>query len=169
MPIPKLIILRGNSGSGKSAVAKRLREVSGRKIAIVGQDNIRREILKEKEIDNGENIALIELVVEFALGRGFDVVLEGIFKAQRYGDMLRRLSERCADTYVYYFDISFEETLRRHSNKPNAHEFGEKEMREWYMSCDLLGHKNEKIISENSSLEDSVRVIIADTNLFPLR
>ncbi len=169
MSSPKLIILRGNSGSGKSEVAKRLREASERRTALVGQDNIRREILGEIKIDNGENIALIELVVGFALDRGFDVILEGIFGAHRYGDMLGRLLERCANTHLYYFDISFEETLRRHSGKPNANEFGEKEMREWYMHRDLLGHKNERIISENSSLEDTARMIINDADLLSLR
>jgi len=83
--------------------------------------------------------------------------------------MLRRLSERCLDTHVYYFDISFEETLCRHKSKSNAHEFGEKEMRAWYMSRDLLGYRNEKVIPEKSSLEDTVRMIIEDAELFPLK
>jgi predicted kinase len=49
----KLIVLRGNSGPGKSTVAKRP----------VEQDNIRRGILKEKETDDRANIALISLIV----------------------------------------------------------------------------------------------------------
>jgi adenylate kinase family enzyme len=69
----ELIVLRGNSGSSKSTVAKRLREVSHRKIAPFEQDNIRRGILKEKETDDGANIALISLIVEFALVRVRDV------------------------------------------------------------------------------------------------
>src|SRR5215469_16547178 len=45
----RLIVLRGNSGSGKSTVAKALREVYGRGVAWVSQDLIRRIILKEKD------------------------------------------------------------------------------------------------------------------------
>jgi hypothetical protein len=33
--------------------------------------------------------------------------------------------------FTYYFDIPFEETLNRHQYKPNAHEFGEKELIVW--------------------------------------
>src|SRR5882724_7078759 len=106
---PKLIILRGNSGSGKSAVAKKMREVSTRKIALVEQDVIRRGILKEKEAADGHNIALIAQIVEFALNRGYDVILEGILSFQRYGDMLQKLRDLSFETHVYYFDISFEE------------------------------------------------------------
>jgi adenylate kinase family enzyme len=162
---PKLIILRGNSGSGKSTVAKRLREVSDRKIALVEQDNIRRVILKEKETDDGANIALIAQIVEFALARGYDVILEGILNFRRYGDMLERLRGACPETHVYYFDISFEETLKRHVTKSCAHEFGEKEMREWYKHRDFTNFEGEKIIPEHYSLEQTVGVIAAEAGL----
>jgi predicted kinase len=45
----RLIVLRGNSGSGKSTVARALREAYGRGIAWVSQDLIRRIILEEKD------------------------------------------------------------------------------------------------------------------------
>ena len=38
----RLIVLRGNSGSGKSSVAAGVRARYGRGIALVGQDNLRR-------------------------------------------------------------------------------------------------------------------------------
>ena len=44
----RLIVLRGNSGSGKSTVAKALREAYGRGVAWVSQDLIRRTILRER-------------------------------------------------------------------------------------------------------------------------
>src|SRR6266536_5017044 len=129
---PKLVVLRGNSGSGKSTVARRLREVSDRKTATVEQDYLRRFVLKEKETEGANNIDLIEQTVEFALGRGYDVILEGILYFPRYGDMLRRLVSKCPDNYFFYLDVSLDETLKRHLTKPDAHEFGEKEMRQWY-------------------------------------
>jgi uridine kinase len=45
----KLILVRGNSGSGKSTIAAGIRAVYGRGIAIVGQDNLRREVLRERD------------------------------------------------------------------------------------------------------------------------
>lgn len=161
----KLIVLRGNSGSGKSTVAKLLRESSSRKIAIVEQDYLRRFILKEKETEGTDNIDLIERTVEFALSHGYDAVLEGILYFPRYGSMLNRLADKCPDHYFFYFDVSFDETLRRHATKPNAHEFGETEMREWYKPNQQTRFDNEWTIPESSTLEQTVQTILATTGL----
>lgn len=44
-----LIVIRGNSASGKSTLAAALRERYGRGLAIVAQDQLRRVILREKD------------------------------------------------------------------------------------------------------------------------
>lgn len=54
----RLIVLRGNSGSGKSTVATALREAYGHGVAWVSQDLIRRTILKEQDRPGGVNIGL---------------------------------------------------------------------------------------------------------------
>lgn len=161
----KLIVLRGNSGSGKSTVAKALREKSELKIAIVEQDYLRRFILKEKETEGNNNIALIKQTVEFALEHRYTVILEGILYFPRYGEMLKTLVEQCPDNYFYYFDVSFDETLKRHATKPNSHEFGEKEMREWYKPRDLTHFETEKVIPESYSLEQTVQFICSESKL----
>lgn len=48
--MPKLIILRGNSGSGKTTVAKELQKRFGRNTMLISQDAVRRDMLKEKSI-----------------------------------------------------------------------------------------------------------------------
>ena len=58
--LPRLIIIRGNSGSGKSTLAAELRLRRERKCALVGQDMLRRVVLKEKETQGSDNIDLIE-------------------------------------------------------------------------------------------------------------
>jgi adenylate kinase family enzyme len=161
----KLIVLRGNSGSGKSTVAKALREKSKSKVAIVEQDYLRRFILKEKENEGTDNIALIQQTIEFSLDRGYDVILEGILYFPRYREMLKNLVEQCPNNHFYYFDISFEETLKRHATKANSHEFGEKEMRDWYKPNEQTGFSSERIISETFSLEDVVQKIIVETEI----
>lgn len=161
----KLVVLRGNSGSGKSAVAKALREKGRTKIAIVEQDYLRRFVLKEKENEGTDNIALIQQTVEFALSHGYNVILEGILYYPRYGEMLQGLVRLCPQNYFYYLDVSFDETLRRHSTKPNSHEFGEKEMREWYKPNQQTGLPSEVTISESSSLDDTVNKILSETEL----
>lgn len=161
----KLIIMRGNSASGKSTVAKKLRELSARKIALVEQDTIRRTILKEKEADDGHNIALIEQIVEFALARNYDVILEGILFYPRYGRMLDELIAKCPEHYVYYFDIPIEETVRRHATKPIATEVTEEMLRSWYHPRDFTDYEGEVIISETSSFDESVDLIVRHAGL----
>jgi uridine kinase len=48
-----LIVLRGNSASGKGTVASALRDRYGRGIAIVAQDNLRRTVLRERDVPGG--------------------------------------------------------------------------------------------------------------------
>ena len=48
-----LVIIRGNSGSGKTSLAKKLQEYYGRRTLVISQDIVRRDMLKEKvEQDN---------------------------------------------------------------------------------------------------------------------
>ncbi len=161
----KLVVLRGNSGSGKSTVAKALRDQGKTKIAIVEQDYLRRFILKEKETESANNIALIQQTVEFALSRDYNVILEGILYFPRYGEMLKKLVEQCPNIYFYYFDVSFDETLKRHTTKPNAHEFGEKEMREWYKPNQHTGFDSERIIPESFTIDAAVKKILTETEI----
>ena len=49
----RLIVLRGNSGSGKSTVARAVRERYGRGCALVEQDYLRRIVLRELDGDGG--------------------------------------------------------------------------------------------------------------------
>jgi adenylate kinase family enzyme len=164
---PRLIVIRGNSGSGKGTVAKRIREVCGGRIAIVEQDYLRRFILKEKESKGTDNIGLIRQTVVYALEHGYDVILEGILVFHRYGEMLKELAQAYPHSHFFYLDVSLEETLRRHMTKPNCNEFGEKEIREWYVPHDVTGFPGEVIIPESSSIEETVQTICEHAGLRP--
>ena len=164
MGAPKIIVIRGNSGSGKSTVAKKIRERSKKKIAIIGQDYLRLTVLNEKETPSGDNIDLIFNTAVFALERGYHVILEGILRIDRYGVMLKKLYKQY-ESHFYYLDASLEETLKRHITKPNSHEFGEKELRKWYKEHDPLNFSHEKIIPETSSVEETITLIKKETGL----
>lgn len=161
----RLIIMRGNSGSGKTTTAYQLREalITKQKTALIEQDHVRRIMLKEKDVKNGDNIDLIRHIVLFSFDRGYDVILEGILSREKYGDMLHELMMCAKRSFVYYFDIPFAETVRRHQKKIAMHEFGEAEMRMWYLEKDLLGVENEKIISQDASQQKVIARIVQDT------
>jgi len=162
----RLIVVRGNSGSGKSTVAKALREACGSGVAWVSQDLIRRIILKEKDRPGGVNIGLIDQVTRYSLGSGYHVVLDGIFYADRYEPMLAGLArDHLGASRFYYLDVSMEETLRRHATRPQAAEFGSDDMRDWYRPRDLLDGIRERIIPETSTLAQTTALILAETQL----
>lgn len=166
----KLIIIRGNSGSGKTTIAKEVRHRIGDGLSddtmLVQQDILRRDILRERDkSDKRSVIELIELVVEFGRKQERTVILEGILSVKKYGPMLHKLVSKFDEAHVYYFDLSFDETLARHASKPNVNEYGEKEMREWWNEKDYLGTPGEKILHEDLGTEDIVREIINDIGL----
>ncbi|MGP3951214.1 AAA family ATPase [Streptomyces sp. 7N604] len=162
----RLVVLRGNSASGKSSVAAGLREKFGRGLALVGQDNLRRIVLRERDRPGAANIGLIDTVARYALDAGFHVVVEGILGADRYGEMLAQLrADHRGPTYGYYLDVPFEQTLARHATKPQASEYGEAEMRAWYRPLDLLPSGLETVIGADSSLHETVDRIMLDTGL----
>ena len=163
----RLIILRGNSGSGKSSTAAEIRRRHGRRdLAVVGQDNLRRDVLRERDLPAGANIGLIDLVARYALSRGFSVIVEGILRADHYATMLSALiDDHQGRTCCYYFDVPFDETLRRHTRKPQASEYGAVEMRDWYRELDLLPGGTEQVIPAAMPQDEIVRRVMADSGL----
>ncbi|MFF0264852.1 AAA family ATPase [Kribbella sp. NPDC004536] len=162
-PSTHLVVLRGNSGSGKSTTARTLRERLGRGTAWIEQDYVRRILLREHDLAGGANIGLIDLNVRYALDHGYDVILEGILDAQRYGDMLRRLTaEHRGTTLHYYFDIPFAETVVRHESRELRNSFGPEAMQEWYRAGDLLHGVEQTVIGLDSALGETVGRIMCD-------
>lgn len=162
----RLIVLRGNSGSGKSTAARELRRVYGRGLAWVEQDYLRRILLREHDLPGAPNIGLIDQTVRYALNHGFHVVLEGILYADHYSEMLRCLQrDHVGETYFYYFNLSFEETARRHTTRPQVHEFTVDNMRDWYRPYDVLNFSREHVFDESISLYDATHFILQEANL----
>ena len=162
----RLIVVRGNSGSGKSSVAAGIRARHGRGIALVGQDNLRRIVLRERDVPGGANIGLIATVARYALNHGFHVIIDGILRADAYGAMLGALHrDHRGLSRFYYLDVPFEETMRRHATRPQAAEFGRPEMSCWYRERDLLPGGIEQVISAANSLEDTIRHVMHDAGL----
>lgn len=128
----------------------------------VSQDVIRRDILRVKDVPGNASIQLMKDTVMYGLSLGFDVIVEGILHSDKYGQMLRELVPLFNEVYAYYFDISFEETLRRHQTKPNAHEFGEEQMREWYVEKDVLNLSSERLFTDDQSQDEALQVILND-------
>lgn len=108
-----LIVIRGNSGSGKSTVTEEVQHALGWPTAVLGQDHFRRVVHKERE--------------------GFSA-----------------------------FDLSFEQTVRRHAGRSQAAEFGPGQMRPWYRGWDPLPFVAARRILPDEALSDVVQPILED-------
>ncbi|MFJ4973026.1 M15 family metallopeptidase [Streptomyces sp. NPDC088755] len=163
------MVIRGNSASGKSSVAQGLRDHHGRGIAIVGQDMIRRIVLREHDTPRGANIALLSRIARDALDAGFHVVLEGILYADRYSHMISSLvRDHRGVSRCYYLDVPLEVTRTRHASKADAaylQQVTDDHLTSWYRELDLLPEGLETVISADSTLQDTLARIVRETDL----
>ena len=157
-----LILLRGTSGSGKSTVARALQQHFGRNTLLIPQDTVRREMLYARDLPDGPTAPLMTEIARWGASNCPVTIVEGILYSERYDGLFRALAELFDNIHAYYFDISFEETLRRHETRPQKTQFGPEHMRSWWIERDLLSMIQEAIIPESSTLEQTVARIIAD-------
>lgn len=159
--MPRLIILRGNSGSGKSTVARALQEKLGANTMLISHDMVRMQILNVWGKEGiRRSLPLMIQLVEYGWRHSEVTILEGILDSTEY----RPLFEACVglfgdDIFAWYYDLPFAETLRRHATKPNRMDFGEEEMRRWWREKDYLPLIPEAILGPERSLEDAVEMI----------
>jgi hypothetical protein len=124
--------------------------------------------LREYDLPGGVNIGLIDTNVRYALDHGYDVVLEGIMDAGRYGDMLRRLTvDHRGTTLHYYFDIPFAETVVRHGTR-DMPGVGSDMLQDWYREHDVLDGIEQTIIGPDCALDETVTKILTDLGEDPV-
>ena len=161
--MPRLIIIRGNSGSGKSSVAKSLQRKFGRNTLVIPQDTVRREMLWAHDGSETTALPLLIDLLEFGYRNSEITILEGILKASWYKPLFERAVHLFGDSiFAYYYDLPFEETLRRHQTKANRFDFGEEEMRRWWNEKDYIGFIPETTLTEETSLDETVQKILSD-------
>ena len=161
--VSKLIILRGNSGSGKTTIAKALQRRFGYDTLLVSQDMVRREMLYTKDGKGTKALSLLLELVKYGKENCSVVILEGILTSDWYEELFKQIKKEFGlRIYAYYFELSFEETLIRHKTKPNCEDFGEEDMKRWWIEKDYIGIIQEKIITADYSLDRTVDMIFQD-------
>jgi thymidylate kinase len=152
----KLIIIRGPSGVGKSTVAKALMEQTSRPTVLIDLDQYRFSFVNPPKEDHDLEFEMSASDVHIGLKLGFDVIFDGNFSADADEPFLKKLfAEHPEENYIFYLDASLHETLERHKTKINPRIDANK-MNEVYKYASPTGHKQEVVISEESSLEQTV-------------
>ena len=133
---------------------------SGNNTMLISQDVIRRDILKVKDGENTKALPLLEELLRYGRKHSEIVILEGILNVEWY----RALFELAVDLYgkniyAYYFDIPFEETVKRHKTKPNCNDFSAEDMRRWWNEKDYAPVLQETRITADQDKESIVHEI----------
>lgn len=161
----RLVVLRGDSGSGKTTTALALRPLLGAKTAIIHQDHFRRTLLAggEKGSRSADAAALIDTVARQSLDLGYDVILDGVFNLRDYAGRLEQLwRDHLGTTRIYQFDVGFDETVRRHGTRELRHAFTPEQMREWFDGWQPLAFVEEGRIGPEEELPEILSRIVAD-------
>lgn len=161
----KLIIIRGPSGVGKSTVAEALMKRTKRPTVLVELDYYRFGFVNPPRRDHGLEYEMSGSDIVIGLRLGFDVVFDGNFAADAHDPFLEKLFKaHPKENYLFYLDASLPETLRRHETKSYSR-ISTGKMREVYKYASPTGRKEEVVILETSSLEQSVRQIMVITGI----
>ncbi len=160
----KLIVLRGNSGSGKTTIADRLKKELFYNVMVIGWDTLRIDIFNRFDyLNRDEHIFnTLNLLCEYGRKNNLTVILEGIYPTKQYQTILANLSNSFPESHFYYFDISFKESLRRHNMRKKRSEFGVQELKKWHIPNDTITFQSEKLISDKMQEDEIVEMILND-------
>ena len=61
--------------------------------------------------------------------------------------------------FAYYYDLPFEETVRRHNTRAKVNSFGAEDMKRWWNEKDFLGNIAEEIFTLEIRLEEAEDLI----------
>ena len=158
-----LVIIRCNAGSWKSSLARQLQRELGRNTLVIPQDTVRRDMLWARDGADTAALPLLQTLLRYGYAHSEVTILEGILIAEWYRPLFLEAVKLFGENiFAYYYDLPFEETLRRHGSKANRADFGEEDMRRWWKEKDYIGFIPEKTIRENVPLAEAVGRVLSE-------
>ncbi|WP_438831635.1 zeta toxin family protein [Streptococcus pluranimalium] len=162
--MPAIIIIRGNAASGKTSLAYALQEEMGENTLLLSQDLLRRTMLHAHDGFDTPTIPLLLNLLEYGYDNCQTVILEGILRSNWYQPVWQKTLELYSleHIYAYYYDLPFDETIKRHSSREKAKEFGQDALKRWWVDKDYLTEIPETRLTKDLSLEDAKALILTD-------
>jgi adenylate kinase family enzyme len=157
-------VLRGNSGSGKTTIAKLLKDEIFYNVMVIGWDTLRIDIFNRFDYVNRDKhiFNILRQLCAYGKKHNFTVILEGIYPKKQYQKILRDIALGFPRSYFYYFDIPFQETIRRHMTRHQRDQFGISELKKWFIPDDSLDDLNENLIGHSLTKREVVDMIVND-------
>ncbi|QOD86737.1 kinase [Weissella viridescens] len=153
----QIIVLRGNSASGKTSLARVLKAAHPQTTFLIAQDTIKRELLLEHEGPHSLTPKLIVTLLDWALDHQLDIILEGILRTEHYRAVYTFLDSVTVPVHYFYLNLDFDIGLQRNNLKPTP--FSEIQLKKWWChNGDPLKHA-EIIIPTQLSLPERLKVI----------
>lgn len=158
-----LIVLRGNSGSGKSTIARDLQKTMGDNTMVISQDAVRRDMLNVHDKETTPALPLLQMLLRYGYENCETVILEGILSAERYRPLFELAQELYGENvHAYYFDLSFEETAKRHETRAEKNEFSADVMRSWWKEKDRSAVLKEESLTSDLDRSSIVQRILKE-------
>lgn len=130
---------------------------------LIPQDVVRRDMLWARDGADTAALPLLRTLLRYGHENCEAAILEGILYADWYRPLFRDAVELYGENiFAYYYDLPFEETLRRHETKPNRADFGEEDMRRWWREKDFIGFIPEKVLGADVTLEAAAERVLSD-------
>lgn len=154
------ILIRGNSGSGKTVLADNLQKYLGYDNCFLPhQDVIRRDILHANDRRGTPAISLIKELVEYGSKHYQVIILEGILRKDVYGEMLENLLKLFGhNAFVYYLDVPFSLTVEHNQTKDSP--FPIASLKKWWRANDYLEYNDRRL--SNGDTKTFFKQIIQD-------
>lgn len=155
---PVLVIIRGNSGSGKTVLANKVQEHFGcEQCLLLHQDEIRRDILHANDHQGTPAVGMIETMITYGLEHYPITMIEGILRKDVYGDMLKNVAKPLGkQALIYYLEIPFETTVAH--DKTKREPFGAEKLRSWWQEEDYLDEED-RIFHDGKTLNLAQHII----------
>lgn len=162
--MPQIIIIRGNSASGKTSLAQSLQEELGENTLLLSQDLLRRTMLLAHDGSDTPTIPLLLDMIDYGRKHCYVTILEGILRSDWYQPIWEKILTSYPPNHIhaYYYDLPFSETLNRHASREKAKVFGEASMRRWWLEKDYLQTITEIPLKKELSLEAAKELILSD-------
>lgn len=167
----KLIVIRGAPASGKSTIAKRLRDFQ-KKVVWLKVDNFKNFFSEDGTLGLKCINEAAVVTLDYLLSQGFSVIMEGIFQDTSYISKAVKVAENKKIQYkVYQIKCSLSFLLKRDKTRPGIKEgcrkpLGDGAIANLYRILENTFYKGAtELDTENLSLEECVEIVKKDLEI----